>query len=114
MGSIGWKRFKFFDEERFRDTPFPEGVTAACAGPDDDIWLACADGLMVCMDRELAIRTTFTAFRGKVHFLDFSKVRKHNFSLVLRHGYNSLIEPSQYSRIINSLSPFAGEVGSYW
>ena len=79
MGSIGWKRFKFFDEERFRETPFPEGVTAACAGPDDDIWLACADGLIVCMDRELAIKTTFSAFRGKVYFLNISKVREEKF-----------------------------------
>ena len=74
MASIGWKRFKFFDEERHREAPLPEGVTASCAGTDNDVWLACADGLVVCMDRDLAIKITFPAFRATVHFLDVTKV----------------------------------------
>lgn len=75
MASIGWKKFKFFDEERHTGAPFPEGVTTACAGINDDVWLACADGLVVCMDRDLSIKSTFPAFKGKVHHLNVSKVR---------------------------------------
>ncbi|KAL4537889.1 hypothetical protein Ndes2526B_g04250 [Nannochloris sp. 'desiccata'] len=73
MASIGWKKFKFFDEERHTGAPFPEGVTTACAGINDDVWLACADGLVVCMDRDLSIKSTFPAFKGKVHHLNVSK-----------------------------------------
>jgi len=88
MASIGWKKFKFFDEERHTGAPFPEGVTTACAGINDDVWLACADGLVVCMDKELAIKSTFPAFKGKVHYLNVSKVGKQNH---LQHHFNNFI-----------------------
>ena len=67
MTSIGWKKFNFFDEERRTDAPFPEGVTTACSGIDDDIWLGCSDGLLVCLDKDLAIKVTFPGFKGTVH-----------------------------------------------
>jgi hypothetical protein len=80
MTSIGWKKFKFFDEERHTGAPFPEGVTTACAGLNDDVWLACADGLVVCMDKELSIKSTFPAYKGTVHYLNVSKVRGKTYS----------------------------------
>jgi hypothetical protein len=96
MASIGWKKFKFFDEERHTEAPFPEGVTTACAGLNDDVWLACADGLVVCMDKELGIKSTFPAFKGKVHYLSVSKVRRKSMS-----GFTRRQPPNLRRNLIN-------------
>lgn len=75
MANLGWKRFKFFDEARFEDSPLPDSVTASCPGGDGDVWLGCGDGLVVCLDRGLAVKATFPAYQGRVHTIQVDKVR---------------------------------------
>lgn len=74
MASIGWRRFKFFDEVRYPEASLPDGVTASCSGQDEEVWLGCSDGLVVCLDRELSVKVTFPAFRSRVHCLHIDAV----------------------------------------
>lgn len=74
--SLGWKRFRFFDETRLDDASLPENVTASASGGEGETWLGCADGLVVCLDRDLAVKTTFPAFQGRVHCVLEEKVRR--------------------------------------
>lgn len=69
MASIGWKKFKLFEDIRYPEASLPQGVVAACIGTDDDIWLACNDGLVVCLNHELAIKSTFQAYKGAIYAL---------------------------------------------
>ena len=74
MASIGWRRFKFFDEVRHAEASLPEGVTASCGGPEEEVWLGCRDGLAVCLDRDMAVKATFPAFRGHIHCVTIENV----------------------------------------
>jgi len=66
MASIGWRRFRFFDDVQHTDASLPDSVTATCSGQEEEIWLGCEDGLIVCLDRNLDVKVTFPAFRGHV------------------------------------------------
>ena len=76
MGSLGWKKFKFFEEVWHQNGSLPQQVMASCWDSDtSDVWLACLDGLIVCLDRDMSIKTSFKAFKqGCVHAIAISQV----------------------------------------
>lgn len=76
MGSLGWKRFKFFDEVWNQNGSLPQQVSASCWSTETgDIWLACVDGLIVCVDQDMAIKMSFKAFeQGHVHAISIYQV----------------------------------------
>lgn len=75
--ALGWKRFRFWEEERAGASSLPANV--ACSAPGAEAgcaWLGCSDGMVVCADLgAAAVRASFPAHQGRVHFLLSTKVR---------------------------------------
>ncbi len=70
----GFKRFRFFTSEVREGVPCPPDVTCTASG-GGSLWLGCADGTVACLGTDLSLQGSFTAHQGRVHGLEWVKVR---------------------------------------
>lgn len=92
--TVGWKRFKFFDDVKVQ-AQLPDNVSYACCDPDGRIWLGSTDGFVARLDGDLNLQTSFTAHQGCIKLLTVIKASCTSPSPLIKHKqhqYTTLLQ----------------------
>ncbi len=72
--SLGWKKFSFFEQAELDQLGLPEDLNCGAAGPENDLFLGSASGLVSILEPSLAPRASFQAHQHTILQLTYLEV----------------------------------------